>query len=175
MDPSMPAPLLKPINPATRSTSPKVVGILAIVFSVVGLFYSVMESRAYRNIYKLGLEDSDLGNFGTWIPIYMAIAVLVFGLHLTGGIFSVRYSPRCIKWMNVYAVAALLLAAANITVTALTYPEVLKFTDGHTGRIVKDVVALSWPIVVLFLMNQRRTRLATSDIAKQKIPAATPA
>ena len=173
MVPQIPNPYVHSLRPKKRSGVPKVLGILAIVFSVFGLLFAAVQTfGTYSDIEGLWLESVDLGTFGSWIPTYMAFAVLVFGLHLTAGILSVRYSPRCIKWMNGYAVAALLLAVANITITALTYPEVLESSDGNKGRIALDVLAIPWPIVVLSLMNLRRTQDATSDTLNQKIPAA---
>jgi hypothetical protein len=161
------------LRPKKRSAIPKVLGILAIVFSVFGLLFAVVQTfGTYSDIEEVFLDSSELGTFATWIPAYLVFAVIVFGLHLTAGIFSIRYSSRAIKWMNAYAVFAILLALANIAITATTYPEALKISDGHAGRIVLDVFALPWPIIVLSLMNLRSVHLACSDAYKQKIPAA---
>lgn len=161
------------LRPKTRSAIPRVLGILAIIFSTIGLLFSLVQTvGTHSDISALRLEASELGSFGDWITAYLVFAILVFALHLTAGVLSVRYSPRSIKWMNGYAISALLLAVANISITAATYPELLKITDGHMGRIFLDVCALPWPIVVLSLMNLQRTQEACSEVFNQQIPKA---
>jgi hypothetical protein len=174
VQPSSPGPRqIHSLRPKTRSAIPRVLGILAIIFSVIGLLFSLVQTfGTYSDIEEMMMDVSELGSFGNWLPAYMAFALLIFGLHLTAGILSVRYSPRCIKWMNGYAIAALLLAVANISLTAATYPEALKLTDGHKGRIFLDVFALPWPIIVLSLMNLQKTQQACSETFNQKIPKA---
>ncbi len=161
------------LRPKKRSAIPKVLGILAIVFSAFGLLFSIVQTfGTYGDIDDAYLDPSELGSFATWIPTYMVFAVILFGVHLTAGILSTRYSPRAIKWMNGYANFAILLALANISITTATYPDALKVTDGHMGRIVLDIFALPWPIIVLSMMNLRSVRLACSDAFNQKIPKA---
>ena len=140
------------------------------MFSVIGLFFSLVQTfGTYGDIEGAYLDASELGTFASWIPAYMVFAVITFAIHLTAGILSIRYSPRCIKWMNAYGIFAILLAIANISITAATYPEALKITEGHVGRIALDALALPWPIVVLSLMNLRSVHLACND---QGIPTA---
>ena len=76
---------------------------------------------------------------------------------------------RTIKFMTGYAVSALLLALANITITATTYPDFL-VTQGRMGRIVLEAVALPWPIIVIALINLESCKRACAG--QQPIPKA---
>lgn len=158
--------LKRSIDPTPRSLIPKVVGILAIVFASLGLLVTVT--------LPLGmLEDIDvyvrtagpIDEYLTWLVIGSIVGVLVSGVHLAGGILSVRYSSRAPRWMTSYAVAAIVLIVVDVVVSVITFPEgpgprvcAIGFDELVGSRIALGALALPWPIIVLALVNRRTVK-----------------
>lgn len=164
------APLVRPqhlgADPSVRSSIPKVIGILAIVFSSLGLIGTLAVTFGMEDdLRKYDLTRELLGGFGTWMSIYLVLGLALFGVHLAAGILSVKYSPAAPSWMTFYGVAALALLVADVAIAEATFPS---GRYGHEAvyeafvypRIGLAVLALPWPIVVLSLMNQRSARMA---------------
>lgn len=149
-----------------RSSIPKVVGILAIIFSVIGLLGALVQTFGiYGQLDEKHIPSSALGSFATWNIINMVLAAGVFGIHLAAGILSVRYSPRAPKFITIYGIFALALLVANIALTAALFPDLVSLTldNPEYARYGLEVLALPWPIVALALMNTRRARQACAD------------
>jgi hypothetical protein len=163
------SPLVRPqhlgADPSVRSSIPKVIGILAIVFSGLGLIGTLAVTFGMDDdLRKHGLTRELLGGFGTWMQIYMVLGAALFGVHLAAGILSVKYSPAAPSWMTFYGVAALALLIADIAISEATFPSGLGreevYEDFVYPRIGLAVLALAWPIIVLSMMNQRSARMA---------------
>jgi hypothetical protein len=173
LDPPMsgPGPLSRPPylgQDLRRSSIPRVIGILAIVFSSLGLLgsFATLVGPA-DDMLKFSISKETLGTFGTWMNVYVVLAVALFGVHLTAGIQSVRYARSAPLWMTIYAILAIVLIVVDMTISYSTFPkgefgflQKAIFEDLVYPRLGLAVLALPWPIVVLSLMNQRTARLA---------------
>jgi len=150
--------------PPQRSGTPRVIGILAIIFSCLGLLMSIiMTAGPMSDLDRWGIEASSLGMAGTWLYISLFAALGVFVLHLIGGIAAVRYRPSAPRLITIYGVAAIILAIGDLFIPMLGM-------TGHMGGRVFDslvfprmgyaIIALPWPIVALVMMNLRGAREA---------------
>jgi len=154
-----PAPL-----PPRRSGTPRVIGILAIVFACLGLLVSItMTAGPMSDLDRWNISVSSLGVVGVWLYASMFLSLAVFALHLVGGIAAVRYRPSAPRLMTIYGVAAIALAVADLVVPMCGMA-------GHMGGRVFDsvviprigyaIIALPWPIIALAMMNTRGAREA---------------
>lgn len=147
-----------------RSAMPMVLGILAIVFSAIGLFgIAVLAFGFDKEMARHHVTYAGLGDYGTWIVVYSIVALAVFASHLTAGILGVRYSRRAPNVLTLYAIAALVLLVADVTLSVVLSPVPpgsRGFDDIVGPRLGLEFLALPWPIVVLVLANLRRTREA---------------
>lgn len=165
-EPVAPIPQLEPgmlgpqKTPGTRSSIPRVVGILAIVFSVLGIFGAIIQTVGpSEDLADVGLSLSDLGAFGTWAYAYMALSVVVFGLHLFAGILCVGYRRRSVLFTNIYGIANFALIAANVALSFMLLPEEFAFLEADGAihaRVVIEFFALPWTVTFLALMNSER-------------------
>ena len=155
---------VEPARPARveRSSIPKVVGILAIVFASLGLLVAlVMPWGITDELPKLALTTDVLGTFWTWTKIWTALSIGLFGLHLAGGILAACYARRAPLLLTLYGALALALAIADVVLSVTTFPSGLStevFDNTAGPRIALAVVSVPWPIVVLALINQRSAR-----------------
>ena len=150
-----------------RSSIPKVVGILGIIFSAFGIIGSLaMTFGPADALRRFDATSNMLGGFGTWMNVYMVIAALLFGLHLTGAIQSIRYAPSAPRFMTLYGVLALVLLAADIALSIALFPDGRGFMrralyeEMVYPRLGMAVLALPWPIIALALMNSKSARAA---------------
>src|SRR5262249_26791833 len=98
-----------------------------------------------------------------------ALSLVVFGLHISGGIMAIIYKFTGLRLLNLYAVLAILLVIADVILVIVLMPDRIDGRAGLTAdirfsvtimRIVFDGLALPWPIVVLALANSPRARAA---------------
>jgi hypothetical protein len=162
-----PAPM-----PARRSGIPRVIGIIAIVFSGFGLLMNIGMYAAYSEMLRdariFGLTG-EVGFFGTWVVISFALGFLVFALHLAGGIAATTYKRLGPVLITAYAVAALLLVIGDLIVAVAASPgESRLFQEIGQSRLGFAVMCLPWPVVALVLMNLRSAKDACG------LAAATP-
>lgn len=170
-----PAALARPpyLSPETpRSSIPKVIGVLAIVFACLGAFGALgalgMAISAEDEMRKFGLAAEELGAFGTWIYAYVLLSVALFAVHLAAGIQSVRYAASAPRWMTIYGVLAIALVVTDLIVSFAAIPR----GDGHgrealyqnlfMPRLSLAILGMPWPIIALVMMNLRSARLACS-------------
>jgi hypothetical protein len=148
----------------TRSAMPMVLGIIAIVFAGFGLMGTgVLVLGPDEDMTKHQVTYEALGSYGTWVTVSALLSLGVFALHLTAGIFALRYSRRAPNLLTAYGVVALAFAILDIALAVALSPfdvSSLRFGDIIGPRIGLDVLAVPWPIVVLVLANLRRTREA---------------
>lgn len=167
-----PAPQAPYRPPSPPSAIPRVVGILAIIFSVIGLLGSFTLSVGIAGVLDdKGIPYSALGTFGTWNVIFGILGLALFGLHLTGGILGVKYSRLAPRFITIYALLAIAIVAADIAFTATTLPNevALKLDDQDMARYAIEVIALPWPIIALSLINTRRAKDACADPARDAV------
>jgi hypothetical protein len=74
------------------------------------------------NLDTQGIRLSELGTFGTWVPTWMGLSIVIFGLHLAAGVLMIRYSRIAPTTLTAYGVFALLLAIADILFSTSGFP-----------------------------------------------------
>ncbi|MBS1117886.1 MAG: hypothetical protein H6Q90_114 [Deltaproteobacteria bacterium] len=142
---------------------PRIAGILAIVFSGLGIFGSAI--WAFGPLSDIGRWDSagELGAISTWLWLWFALSLGLFGAHLTGGILACMYKTSGLRLLNVYAIGALVLIVTDILLgfTLLPSHASHRIRESVTYmRVIFDILATPWPIVVLCLVNARGARAA---------------
>lgn len=168
-----PAPM-----PARRSGIPRVIGIIAIVFSGFGLLMNIGMYAAFSEMIRdahMFFDHDDVGFFGTWVTISFALGFLVFVLHLAGGIAATMYKRLGPVLMSAYAVVALLLVIGDLIVAVAASPgESRLFQEMGQSRLGFAVMCLPWPVVALVLMNLRSAKDAcgatTAAAPEQGVP-----
>ena len=149
-----------------RSAIPKVVGILAIIFSVLGIGGSLLWSLGpMSDIRSWGYAD-DLSQLVLWMYVWLAISFVLFGVHLVGGILALQYKAGGLQMLGIYASSAIVLVVVDIILEFALAPHL---EGRHAGdmrfsvtvmRLVFDGLALPWPIIVLSLIKSRRAKQA---------------
>ena len=115
--------MLKPsVEPTPKSAIPKVVGILAIVFASLGLLTATMPLGMFEDIDVYIAAAGPIDAYLMWLLVSSLLGLALFGVHLTAGILSVRYSARAPRWITLYGVAAIVLAVLDVVVSVLTFP-----------------------------------------------------
>jgi hypothetical protein len=154
-------PMYTPYTTPARSAIPRAIGIMAIVFAVLGFAASVLftwgplEDIGRGGAARLGKHS---GMVITWIYVWGAISLVLFLVHLIGGVYAIAYKPIGLKLLTAYAVGALVLVAIDLVV-------MLGFVSGRRSiesvqfpRLLFAVFATPWPIIVLALVNNRRAK-----------------
>ena len=153
-----------PPPPPRRSAVPRVVGILALVFACLGIATSLIWTFGpLHDIDRWG-EHERLGGIITWMYAWLAMSVVLFGVHLTGGILAIMYKPAGPRLLTGYAVGALALVVIDLV---MMHGFVPRDFSGHDirnsvtiARTVFDGLAAPWPVIVLALVNSRGARAA---------------
>jgi hypothetical protein len=147
-----------------RSSIPRVIGILAIVFASLGLVGALTLSFGVdEDLARRGTTRENFGAFGSWTLAYAPLAGLVFAVHLTAGIQSMRYAASAPRWMTIYGALAIALVLTDLAVSVATFPHLTSQKlqeDLLDPRLGLAVLSLPWPIIAIVLMNQRTARLA---------------
>jgi len=167
--PSTPYFTNPPPPPPQRSAIPRVIGILATTFSVLGaLFMAVWTFGPLSDLSKHHLLEQ-MSNLVSWFYARAALSVVVFGLHLAGGILTIIYKFAGLRLLTLYAVLAILLVIADVILVLVLMPDHIEGRAGltldirfsvTTMRIVFDALAIGWPVTVLALANTQRARAA---------------
>jgi len=157
--------------PVGRPMTPKVVGILAIVFASIGvLFALVIHFGPMSDLDRWDVSRQASGLI-SWMWGSLALSVGVFALHLVAGVAALTYRPSAPRLITAYAVFAILLGIADITLSMALIPDSLQLSDYLSRSQVKESmmiravfagIALPWPIVALALMNTRSAKAACS-------------
>lgn len=150
--------------PPSRSSIPRVIGIIAIVFSVLGVLMNVgmyaAYSEAMRSARHFGLSG-EVGALDTWVTISFVLGFLIFVLHLAGGITATLYKRVAPLLISIYAVVALLAVTGDLVVALAFSPDDSRLLrEAAQSRLGFAVLALPWPIVALVLMNLRGAKQA---------------
>lgn len=155
-----PSPFQPQRTPA-RSAIPRTIGILAIIFACIGLGGSILFSLGPLSDVVRWRDDAEqLGFIVTWLYLWAALSMVLFVLHLVGGILACTYRPIGLRLLTAYAVGALILVVLDL-VLLNGYVSGWRFRESLTiPRSIFALVALPWPIVVLALVNGRRAKQA---------------
>ena len=88
--------------------------------------------------------------------------MLLFTLHLIGGIFSCMYRKLGLRLLTAYGIGAVILVVIDFAL--LWYLPSSPRHDRHGFGILirglSDIVAAPWPVVVLVVVNLRRTQMS---------------
>ena len=155
VEPSAPA---TPHRPVAHSVLPRVTGIIAIVFACIGLMFTFASAFGFQA--EAGKYD-ELGAFGDWQMWYLAPGLLVFALHLIGGILCTLYKRKGPNWLTAYGILALLLIIVDVIITVKSIPGGTRgpmFEDLAAPRLGLALFGFVWPIVVLVLINDGKSR-----------------
>jgi hypothetical protein len=153
----------------SRSAIPKVVGILAVVFAPIGLLFSLAFSLGIDHEMER-FSDLGLGAFSVWLKVSLVVSAMIFLIHLTAGIMSIRYSRNAPIVMTLYGALALLFLIVDIAMSIATVPggaESFAFSELVAPRIGLAVFAFPWPIVAIVLSNVSAARRACGRIADE--------
>lgn len=154
---------------AARSSIPKVVGILMIVFASLGLLFTLLAltSAGTGNDYQ---EMQSLPAFKTLTTMQLVFNALGVGigiLHLVAGISAVRYKASAPKLAMSYAVINIVTTIAYLVmVFAWLKPALAKAGFPEAGAVVggvllvSGVLSVTWPVIVLVLMSRPSARAA---------------
>jgi hypothetical protein len=155
IDPVTAGPLVvaPPPATATRSSIPLTIGILAIVFSTLGLGAALISVGA--------ASDARHSHIGV-----LAVASLVVSaLHLAGGILACAGRRIGLRLLTVYGIAALVLAASEVIWTAASATPVDASIAARKFHMMWTVFTAlftaAWAVVVLALVNTKAARAAT--------------
>jgi hypothetical protein len=141
----------------TRSGIPRVIGILAIIFSCMGAAGSLLFTLG--PIADLNRHRDELGFIMTWVYLWAGISFGLFVLHLVGGILAVTYRTIGLRLLTGYAVAALVLIVLDLVLLNGFAPDLYRVKKSLAfPRTVFDLMALPWPVIVLALVNGRRAK-----------------
>ena len=152
--------------PPRRSAIPKVIGILAIVFSVIGVGGSAIWTFGpMSDIKSYGLEP-EMGSMVTWLLLWFVISFGLFVVHLLGGIFAIQYKPLGLRLLGIYAISAITLVVVDLILNFALMPS--HFENGAHDirfsvtvmRTAFECMAAPWPIIVLVLSKSRRAKAA---------------
>jgi hypothetical protein len=153
-----------------RSGVPRTVGILAIIFSIVGLLCSMMWWWGpVHDVDKFGMRGH-LRSTVTWLNVWMGLSVILFVLHLIGGILAAGYKRVGLRLLTVYGIVAIVLAIVDVVAIETT----MHGFDQYDMRfsifgmhVFFSVLALPWPITALALANGARAKGACGVTASQ--------
>jgi hypothetical protein len=166
MYPAPPYPPQYPPYPQPKSSAiPRVVGIIGIVFSVVGLGSSGVFTFGPMSDIKRWSDGSDLGTITNWLYAWMLLSVVLFGLHFVGSILAIMYKSVGPKLLTSYGVSAVILIVIDLVMVHGFVPRDSDFDVYGSVAIshtVFSAIAFPWPVVVLALINSRRSREACS-------------
>jgi hypothetical protein len=148
-----------------RPAGPRVVGILGIIFATIGIGSSALFAFGpLTDVQRWGERaGTDLGTITMWLYTWMALSAVLFLLHLAGSILAITYKRLGPKLLTSYGVAALMLGILDLIMVHGFVPKHHSFdlygsvTISHT---IYEGIALVWPIIVLAIMNTRRSRAA---------------
>jgi Na+/proline symporter len=155
--------------PVSRSATPRVVGILAIVFASIGvLFALVVHFGPMSDLDRWGVSKQASGLM-SWMWGSLALSIGLFALHMIAGVCALIYRPSAPRLITAYALFAILLGVADIVLSMALIPDNLQLADYISRSQVKESmlvravfagIALPWPIVALALMNTRSAKVA---------------
>lgn len=159
-----------------RPMTPRVVGILAIVFSCIGVLTRLVVTFGPKSDLDRWGVSLQMSGMITWLYVSLAIGVCLFILHMVGGITAVVYSRAAPRLITAYAIVAILLLVGDVVLmfalmpghidTGVSYHSVASVRGTLvTPRLVVDVMALPWPVVALALINGKRSRAACGAAA----------
>ena len=143
---------------ARRSSIPRVVGTLALIFACIGLCSAALWVFGPLDDLSEWSRATGWSSVRAWLLVWGGLSVGVFALHLVAGIFAVMYRPHAPRLVTWYAIAALLLAALDAILVVTLAPSggphhAALWESLCLMHLVYSGLAAPWPIVAVLLMN----------------------
>jgi hypothetical protein len=150
-----------------RSAIPKVMGILMIVFALLGLVWTgivMFQQQAFKEVAGM---DSTISRTGL---IFDLLAAAIGLLQLVAGLRALGYKDSARKLAVTYAVAKIVSVIAWVVVLyAYLIPHVgasrvasQSLVDG-SGVAITAVFYLIWPVIVLAVMTRPSVRASCTN------------
>jgi len=149
-----------------RSSIPKVVGILMIIFGSLGLIVGLIGLAGNSASGDL----KELPEWKTYMTMSMVFGVIGLGisaLHVFAGIRSVGYKANGPKLAMVYGLLNIVTQIAwGAIVFAWLKPAIEKAAGGAgaaligVGVMFGVIISVAWPIIVLSLMSRPAAKAA---------------
>ena len=150
-----------------RPKSPKVFGIINIVFGVLCGLCTGLGLLAFLGV--AGILENEMGfSFGWSYPVIIILSVVGmlanFALLISGiGLLTYRNWGRTLS--NVYSVVAILYAIVTLVLNLFFMPDILsKLPDGgedpvrNAGNIIGSCISLIYPIILLVFLNKSEVK-----------------
>ena len=143
-------------KPAAPTATPKVMGILMIIFGGLGF---VTQAGGKAIYIPSGMTLDAVSGLSTLVTVSTIGGYLVSGLHLVAGLKALKYRVDAPGFATAYGVAALGLAASMVI---LIVGWMDAYGTGAYGMIMLIGAALHciWPVIVLVLMRLPGVRAA---------------
>jgi hypothetical protein len=168
MPPGQPYVVMQPMA-VQRSGTPKVMGILMIVFASLGLLVGLAglggndgaELREFR-------ELEAWKNFELVTRVTGIIGLFISALHLYAGIRAVGYrrnAPALALWYAITNIVTTVLSLVLVYVWLKPALDVLPGAGAMVGTmlLVAGVISVIWPIIVLCLMTTAAAKAACTS------------
>ena len=152
-----------------RSSIPKVVGILMIIFASLGLLGGLIGLGGH----SAGAGMNDIPALKTFNTMSLVVTVIGLGisvLHLVAGIRSVGYKANAPKLASMYALINIIVSVAwGVAVFAWLKPAIAKAAGPGSavvsaavgvGVVFGVIVSVAWPVIVLALMSRPAAKQA---------------
>ena len=149
-----------------RSSIPKVVGILMIIFASLGLIGGLIGLAG--NAANEGLKE--LPEFKTYMTmnlVYTVVGLGISGLHLFAGVRAIGYKANAPKLAMMYGATNIIVSIAwGAVVFAWLKPAIEKAAGGMGAAVVGFgvmfgvIISVAWPIIVLSLMSRPAAKAA---------------
>ncbi len=168
MPPGQPYMVMQAMTPK-RSGTPKVMGILMIVFASLGLLGSL---ASLGGIETSGMEELErLEAFKTFQTMNMVMAVFglfLGGLHLYAGIRAVGYRANAPRLANTYAIINMVTTAIWMVIFYAWLKPAMDAVPGAgaifgAAMVFGAAIAMIWPILILALMNSAPAKAACTN------------
>jgi hypothetical protein len=146
-----------------RSSIPRVVGILAVIFAVIGAASSALFTWGPLDDFKWHRDAPGVSFMVKFLYLWGGLSAVLFILHLVGGILAITYRAIGLRLLIAYAVGALVLVVLDLVVIWFAAPSGAHHRIEDSLQIphtLYSAIAAVWPIIVLALVSSRRARAA---------------
>jgi len=152
-----------------RSSIPKVIGILMIIFGSLGLVFSLISFGMHNNFDDPSVKEAfgdKLSSIKTYDSFEKIMGLAISTLHLFAGIWAVMYKRAAPILAISYAVIKILMVVLSIVMFYSWMaplldkgPKEMKTAMG-IGILLGGVIGMSWPVVIWALMSRPAARAA---------------